>query len=80
MAKKRDIPQEILHYTEREEYKERKRRRRIAFLEDFVFTLLIIVIVALSFYSGRLIERHFAISDKIKTHFYQKSVSKFIRI
>lgn len=54
------IPQEILHETERESYKEAQKRKRFIFIENAVFVMLCIVIIALSFYMGRIVERNFA--------------------
>lgn len=67
-----DIPNEILHYTERDEYKEWKRRQKVRFLENVVFVLLIATIIALSVYSGRLIERHFGVERDILVRFIEK--------
>lgn len=69
MKRNNNIPEEILHYTERSRYKEWKREQKIACFENVIFALLLIVIIALSFYSGRLVERHFAIGNGVKTHF-----------
>lgn len=52
------IPQEILHETERESYKEAQKRKRFIFIENAVFVMLCAVILALAFYMGRIIERH----------------------
>lgn len=69
---RRNIPNEILHYTERDEYKEWKRRQKVRFLENVVFVLLIATIIALSVYSGRLIERHFGAERDILVRFIEK--------
>ena len=52
-----DIPQEVLHYTERTTYKRWLKQKRLALLENIVFTLLIIVLIWLSFTFGRLWEQ-----------------------
>lgn len=59
--KTNQIPNEILHWSERVEYKEWKRKCRMELFENAVFTLLIIVIIALSFCIGLLVEKHFLI-------------------
>ena len=69
---RRDRPNEVLHYTEREEYKEWKRGRKIAFFENVVFVLLIIMLVTLSFYLGNLTERHFGLERDVKIQFVEK--------
>lgn len=77
---KTKIPSEILHWTERAEYHEWKRERKMAFIENTIFALLVIVLVALSFYCGRLVERHFAPNDSVKKTHYQSNGAKFIKI
>lgn len=69
---RRNIPNEILRYTERDEYKEWKRRQKVRFLENAVFVLLIVTVIALSVYSGRLIERHFGVERDILVRFTEK--------
>ena len=44
------IPQEILHETERESYKEAQKRKRFIFIENAVFVMLCAVILALAFF------------------------------
>lgn len=63
------IPQEILHETERESYKEARKARRLLFIENAVFVLLCAVILALAFYMGRIVERHFAYEAPNKSVF-----------
>jgi len=55
---KRGIPSEILHYSETDEFKDYRKHKRYLAIENFVFALLCIVIIALSFYMGRIVERH----------------------
>lgn len=74
------IPNEILHYTERAEYKRYKRQKRMAFFENIIFALLLITLVALSFYSGRLIERYFSIHDSVKASYQLKGGIKVWKI
>lgn len=54
---KNNIPNEILHYSETDEYKRYRRARAVGILENIVFALMIIVLVALSFLLGRLWEQ-----------------------
>lgn len=58
---RKGIPNEVLHYTETDEYRERVKQRRYLALENFIFVLLCVVTIALSFYVGRVVERHFSI-------------------
>ena len=54
---KNGVPNEVLHYTERDEYRNRLKSARV---ENFIFALVCVVILALTFYMGRFVERHFA--------------------
>lgn len=65
------VPNEILHWSERAEFKAWQRERKMAFIENVIFALLIVTLIVLSFYAGRLIERHFAPNDSVKKTHYQ---------
>lgn len=67
------IPQEILHETERESYKEAQKAKRLMLVENFVFVLLCVVILALAFYMGRIVERNFAYEAPYKSVFVKNS-------
>lgn len=74
------VPNEILHWSERAEFKAWQREQKMAFIENVIFALLIVTLIALSFYAGRLIERHFAPNDSVKKTHYQSNGAKFIKI
>lgn len=65
---RRNIPKEVLHYSEREEYKEWKQRRIVEYLEGAVFGLLVITLITLSFYLGSLAERYSVVSESVKSY------------
>ena len=78
--KTNQIPNEILHWSERAEFKAWKKEQRITLFENVIFVLLLVTLIALSFYAGRLVERHFTLNDSVKKAYYQKDKTKFIRI
>ena len=75
--KTNQIPNEILHWSERAEFKAWQKEQRVALFENVIFVLLLVTLIAF-FYAGRLVERHFAISDSVKKAYYQKDKTKFI--
>lgn len=68
------VPNEILHWSERAEFKAWQRERKMAFIENVIFALLIVTLIALSFYAGRLIERHIADFDKLREKHAKSSI------
>lgn len=51
------IPQEVLHFTERDDFKKWKRERRVKFLENVVFVLILILLCLMCFYFGMLYQQ-----------------------
>lgn len=51
-------PQEILHYTLRDDYRALMRRRRQRLIENTLLVLICLVAIALTFYAGVMFERH----------------------
>lgn len=64
---KNGVPNEVLHYTERDEYQEYLYEKRHVRIENFIFALVCVVILALTFYMGRFVERHFAYEPQNKS-------------
>ena len=74
-----DVPREILYYTETDEYKKRVRSLRF---ENTIFVLIIVSLLVLSFYMGRVYESNIQIKDfqhkQVKKT--AKDAPKFVRI
>lgn len=58
-----DIPREILHYIETDEYREHKKRAESMFFENTIFVLILVALLVLSFYMGCVYEKHNQIID-----------------
>lgn len=51
------MPKELMHFMDTPEYKAWRKERRLRLLENFVFVLLLLTLIALSFTFGRLWEQ-----------------------
>lgn len=77
-----DIPREVLHYTETDEYREHKKRAKSMRFENTIFVLILVALLVLSFYMGRVYEKHIQIRDLQHKQVKKtaKDAPKFVRI
>lgn len=64
-----NMPKELRHWLDSDEYKQHVKESRIKTLENIVFVLLLITLIGLAFVFGRLWERSDGNLNKLKSEF-----------